>query len=265
MAEFEGRQFSRGSEEVVEELRREFLDETEESLRSLDVALDAARHGRKPMAELIADVRRVALPLRGQAANFGVRLLGTVAHRLEDYLSNARSQISIDAVDDLQVFVDILLDITTGRVGGDVDPADIVRRLPAKPYSFDVRDIEVRNIEVMLVMLHSAQTHYVERELQQCGYRVTLCANAFDALPLAVRTKPDLIIISAVMPELSGIDLAVAFSSMPATRNIPTALITSLDKDDEQLKFLPLRMPVIFKGPSFGDDLYRTLDSLFLI
>ena len=72
-------------------------------------------------------------------------------------------------------------------------------------------------------------------------------------------------IISAMVPELSGINFAIAFAAMPATRNIPTAIITSLSADDDYLKFLPRKVPVIFKGPSFGDDLYRTLDSLFLI
>ena len=67
------------------------------------------------------------------------------------------------------------------------------------------------------------------------------------------------------MPELSGIDLAVALSAMPATRNIPCALITSLDPEDEYLKFLPGRVPVIHKGPSFGDDLADALSALFLI
>ncbi|KAF0115696.1 MAG: CheY-like receiver [Rhodospirillaceae bacterium] len=83
-AEWEGRLFSRGSEEVVEELRQEFLDELEDNLRELDVSLDATRRGNKPVADLIVEIRKFALPLRGQSANFGVRLLGTVALRFED-------------------------------------------------------------------------------------------------------------------------------------------------------------------------------------
>ncbi|KAF0115697.1 MAG: CheY-like receiver [Rhodospirillaceae bacterium] len=165
----------------------------------------------------------------------------------------------------MQVFIDTLLDIRSGKILWDTEAGDVVRKLPAKPISFDPTTIEIRNIEVLLVMLHSAQTHYVERELQQCGYRVSICSHPFEALPLAVRTRPDLVIISAMMPELSGIDLAIALAAMPATRNISTAIITSLSADDEYLKFLPRQVPVIFKGPSFGDDLYRTLDRLFLI
>ena len=101
--------------------------------------------------------------------------------------------------------------------------------------------------------------------MQQCGYRITNVTTTFEALPLIIRTKPDMVIISAIMPELSGIDLAVALASMPATRNIPTALITSLDPDDDYLKLLPQAVPVIKKGPSFGDDLAEALSHLFII
>lgn len=264
-SEFEGRAYAKGAEDVVEELRREFIDETIEFLNALDVALDAARHGRRTAPEVIADIHRVALSLRGQAVNVGFRLLGTLAHRLEDYLANARNELSVRAIDDLQAFVDLMMEVVTGKIPMEADPSEVVRRLPAKLVNFNLAEIEIRNIEVMLVMLHGAQTHYVERELQQCGYRVSICSNTFDALALAVRTKPELIIVSAVMPELSGIDAVVALASMPSTRNIPTALITSLDADDELLKLVPKRVPVIRKGPSFGDDLFRTLDNLFLI
>lgn len=263
--DIDGRQYARGTEDIVAQLRREFLDDAEEMLCALDVSLDSARQGRKPLSELTAEVRRVALILKNQSGNSGIRLLATVAVRLEDYLSNVRSEISERAIDELQKFVDILIEIIAGHVAPDIDPAELVRTLPPKYVTFDIGEVAFRNIEVLLVMLHSAQSHFVERELQQCGYRVAVVTSTFEALPLVVRTKPDLVIASAMMPELSGIDLAAALAAMPATRNIPTALITSLDADDEKLKMLPKHMPIIFKGPSFGDDLFKTLDRLFLI
>ncbi len=255
--------YAGGVEEVVEELRREFFDEAAELLQHLDVSLDAARHGRKPANELIAEIRRVAIPLRGQANTYGARLIGTVARRMEDYLANV-GDLSAQAFEDLQVFVDTLVDLVEGRMPLDTDAADAVRRLPAKR-GLDLDDIEVRDVEVMLVMLHGTATRIVEREMQQCGYRITTVTSTFEALPLIVRTKPEMVIISAVMPELGGIDLAIALAAMPATRNVSTALITSLDDDDEYLRLLPESVPVIHKGPSFGDDIAEALSRLFLI
>ena len=54
-------------------------------------------------------------------------------------------------------------------------------------------------------MHHGAATHFVEREMQECGYRISTCTSTLDALPLIIRTKPDLVIISAMMPELSAL------------------------------------------------------------
>ena len=255
--------YAKGEEEFVETLRQEFLANALEDLRSLDVALDAARNGRKPLGEVFTEVRRLTLPLRGQAPNFGARLIGIVAHRLEDYLAGMKEPPP-RTVEDLQTFVDTLIAIIEGEIPFDADSSEIVRRLPSKP-GFDAGDIKVQEIEVMLVMLHGTATRIVEREMQQCGYRITHVTSTFDALPLIVRTRPDMVIISAMMPELEGIDLAIALASMPATRNVPTSIITSLDPDDDYLKLLPKAVPVIKKGPSFGDDFAEALSQLFII
>jgi CheY-like chemotaxis protein len=89
--------------------------------------------------------------------------------------------------------------------------------------------------------------------------------NVFEALPTIVRTKPDLVVISGVMQELNGIDLAIGLSAMPATRNVPIALITALGDDDSYLSLLPENVPIIRKGASFADDLFEALDNMFLI
>jgi len=255
--------------EVVEQLRREFIDETNETLQSLDVTLDAGRNGHQTHSDIVTAFRRVALVLRGQAANFGFGSLSTLAHRMNEYLAAAPLPLPPRAWDDLQNFLDLmqgLIDGTQTAEGStpDTDASELVRRLPRK-LGFDLGDIQVRNVEVMLVMTPGAQTHFVERELQQCGYRVSMVSDTILAFAMVTQIKPDLVIVSAVMPGLDGIDLAIALTSMPSTRNIPMAVITSLDPNDDRLKLLPRKVPILQKGPSFGDDLFTALDNLFLI
>ena len=168
-------------------------------------------------------------------------------------------------IEAIRTHLDLVSDILEGRISPDADAAQVVRTLPARPSSFSVDDLDIRNVEVMLVMLYGAQTRYVEREMQQCGYRVTIVTSTISALEQAIFTKPDLIIINAVMPGLSGIDLAVALQAMPQTRNTPSALITSFEPGDEQLRFLPERVPIIRKGKTFGDDLAEALSYHFLL
>lgn len=249
---------------VVDELRQEFVDEAVETLQGLDVVLDAGRHGHTGEDAVVDAFRRAAVRLRGPAGNFGMRAMATVCHRLDDYLTHAPPALPPRVWDDLQRFVDLMLNLVSGEGAAEVESAALVRSLPPR-LGFELGDIQVRSVEVLLVMPHGAQTRYVERELQQCGYRVSVLDDTIEAFGQVVQSKPDLIVISALMPHLDGIDLAMGLAAMPSTRNIPIAVITSLDPGDERLALLPKKIPVVHKGSSFGDDLFTALDSLFLI
>jgi len=128
-----------------------------------------------------------------------------------------------------------------------------------------VDDNETVDVEVMLVMLHSSQATFVEREMQACGYRTLIVTSPFEAFEQVVRTRPDMVIVSAVLSGLSGIDLATALATMPETRNTPVAVLTSLDDNDENLNLLPKSVPVIRKGEAFGDDLAKAMSHHFLL
>ncbi|MBF0166002.1 MAG: Hpt domain-containing protein [Alphaproteobacteria bacterium] len=255
--------YANGVEEIVAEMRATFLEEAADQLRSLELLLSEVRHDRQPLENLVREVRRFALTLKAQSATLDVKAVAALGHRLEDYFAEAK-YLPPRVLDDVQNFIEIALDLVEGGAARETDPAALVRRLPAK-IGIEIGDIQVRNVEILLVMLHGTATHYVERELQQCGYRTILATSTLEAIPMILHTKPDMVIISAVMPELSGIDLAIGLASMPGTRNTPTALITSLAVDDDYLKLVPRKVPVIRKGPSFGDDLAQALDQLFLI
>src|SRR3546814_19867409 len=99
----------------------------------------------------------------------------------------------------------------------------------------------------------------VERELAACGYRVSTVLDPFEALELILDTRPDLVLTAMVMPRLTGVDLACALSAMPATRDIPTAVLTSLEPNHPDLSALPLGAGLIRRGPRFGDDLAPVL------
>lgn len=255
--------YAKGVGQIVDQLRMEFIDEVKESLSTLTFLIDEVRHERSELPDLVAAVQRTALSIKGQAHNYEIPALATVALRAEDYLANVKFYPP-RTLDDIQTFVDTMVDVSEKSDDEEIDISKLVRGLPAK-VRLDDTILEVRNVEVLLVMHHGAATHFVEREMQECGYRISTCTSTLDALPLIIRTKPDLVIISAMMPELSGIDLASGLAGMPATRNIPTALITSLPSDDPYLQLLNKRVPIIHKSASFGDDLADALSKLFLI
>lgn len=93
--------------ELASNLRQEFIDESLESVHALDVDMAEVEHGRRPLSDVLQPIRRLALVLRGQASNLGMRVLGTVAHRLEDYLANVKV-LPPRALGDLRRFLDVL-------------------------------------------------------------------------------------------------------------------------------------------------------------
>ena len=255
-------QFSIGDAESG--MLQEFCDEVSDQISQIDGMLDDVSKKRKTVKELHFVVQQFALLLNRQSESETHRLYSIVGKRFEDFLNNV-SDLTPQSVSDVRRFLIFLEDMLSGRVALDRDPSEIVRMLPAKGLYAGEEEIEVRSIEVMLVMAKGTGTRFVEREIQQCGYRVSTVNNTFEALPMIVRTKPDMVIVSAVMPEFNGIELAIGLVTMPATRNVPLALITSLDGDDEYLGLLPEGVPIIRKGDSFGDDLFKALDDKFLI
>ncbi len=247
---------------ITIELREEFIDATKDELINLDDQFAALHEGKISNRKLTVAIKRAIIPIPGQASGYDMHHLATIALRFEDFLEDIKNNNSYAS--DCQIFIDMMMDILEGNISHDVNMAELVRKLPVRT-SFNVEDIEIRNVEILLVMPHDTSAHFVEREMHACGYRTTTITGTFDALAQIVQTQPDMVIISALMPYLNGIDLAVALQNMPSTRNIPCALITSLDKDATHLQFLPDSVPIIKKGASFGDDLVDALSSSFLL
>lgn len=244
------------SAEMIEYMRQDFLDSTRDKLHGIEQKLSE---------ESDLDALRYAIfEIKGQARNFGMSLLGTIALRLEDYL-NAIDEVSDWSEPAIRAFLDVMTSVISGGIAEDEDPSLIVRGLPARPRVLGVDDNDILDVDVMLVMEHSAQTTFVERELQACGYRTNIISSPFEAFEQVVRVRPDMVIVSAVLPDLSGIDLATALSTMPETRNTPVAILTSLGEDTAPLALLPKSVPVIHRGDSFGDDLARAMSHHFLL
>ena len=244
------------SEEMIEYMRQDFLDNTGERILLFEQSLSQA-------ADIDA-LRYFAFEVKGQARNFGMTLLGLIAARLEDYL-NALDQVSDWSAGGVNAFLDTMRSAIDGGIADDADPSLVVRGLPARPRVLGVDNNNILDVEVTLVMEHTSQTGYVEREMQACGYRTTIVTSPFEAFESIVRTRPDLVIVAAVLPGLSGIDLATALATMPETRNTPVAVLTSLEDDEGNLSLLPKSVPVIHKGDSFGDDLAKAMSHHFLL
>lgn len=236
------------------QIETEFEEEVRDILDSTDVLIGNLRSKVAPAAEGLAQIRRDMLNVEMRGSTLDQPLVTIVAHRLGEYLAELK-ELSDAQLDDVQAFLDNIRRAMEGKVEV-AQSAKVVRSLPAKVVgNFNPADVKISNVEVLLVIGDKATSRIVERELAACGYRSCTVRSPFQAIEMAVRTQPDMVIAAGVLDDLSGVDLANAFSAMPTTRDLPVAILTSYSWGHSSLENLPSRVPIIRKGPNFGDDL----------
>jgi CheY-like chemotaxis protein len=248
---------SETTDPLAERIKSEFLDEARDIVNEIEVMLGNLRSGSGDPKTALSWMRRYFLNLRVGGRSVNLPAIDLIVHRLEDYVSDVEA-LSLKQIEDIQHFVDRLREALEAPSIDSGDLRQVVRDLPMRR-TFEISDITFLDVEIMLVSADRTLARFVERELQACGYRVVNVAKSFEAIELAVRSTPDMIICSGLLDELTGIDLACAFASMPTTSKIPFAILTSFGWSHPLLDRLPPRAAIIRKGPMFGDDLAEAL------
>ena len=68
------------------------------------------------------------------------------------------------------------------------------------------------------------------------GYEVVTAGDGEEALAVAVREKPDLILSDVMMPKISGFDMLDILRNTPETANIHVIMMTALSADDQRAR-----------------------------
>lgn len=90
---------------------------------------------------------------------------------------------------------------------------------------------------ILLVDDEPANLH-VLRQVLQDEYHLIFAKNGADAIRLAAREHPDLILLDVMMPGMSGFEACAALKACEDTRRIPVIFVTALrDADDEAKGF----------------------------
>ena len=104
--------------------------------------------------------------------------------------------------------------------GSEIDPAD-----PARPLILVVED------EPAVVTLLSYN-------LRKQGYRVEAAADGHEALARVAETRPDLVLLDWMMPNLSGIEVCRQLRRNPSTRDLPVIMLTARAEDQDAIRGL---------------------------
>ena len=77
------------------------------------------------------------------------------------------------------------------------------------------------------------------------GYEVVSASDGEEALAVAVRERPDLILADVMMPKISGFDMLDILRNTPETANIRVIMMTALSSEQDRAR-----------GESLGCDRY---------
>jgi CheY-like chemotaxis protein len=80
-----------------------------------------------------------------------------------------------------------------------------------------------------------AEDHTDSREalgalLQAFGFHVVLAVNGAEAVDMARRDRPDLILMDVMMPAVDGLEATRRIRGFPETRHIPIITLTAMDQ-----------------------------------
>jgi putative two-component system response regulator len=78
----------------------------------------------------------------------------------------------------------------------------------------------------------------LKRQMEGDGYTVLAAENGREAIALAERALPDVVLLDALMPVMDGFRVAETLKAGPATRNIPIIMVTALDDRESRLRAL---------------------------
>ena len=172
-------------------------------------------------------------------------------------------------IEDIQIFVDKTRDFSTSEFDqNSISGEELARALPQYQHRQD-NDVALSlkteiSIEAMLVIPDRLSSQLFERELISAGLRTTAISNPFQSFEMAVRTKPDIIVASAVMQGINGANLLASLAAMPETNNISLCLLTTFERGHNELKGLPDKAKLVHKS-SFKEDLLSALKDSDLI
>jgi CheY-like chemotaxis protein len=82
--------------------------------------------------------------------------------------------------------------------------------------------------KILIVDDNRTTLKLLEKRLTDAGYRVILANNGRDAVFLAGKEQPDLIISDVEMPRMDGGEVAKALRESPNTKHIPLFFFTGL-------------------------------------
>ena len=111
----------------------------------------------------------------------------------------------------------------------------------------------------------AVQVEYLARLLARDGHIVFRARDGAEALDVAAREQPDLVLLDVMMPERSGFEVCRAMKTDPATRLIPVVLVTALQESADKIHGIEAGADDFLSKPVNAHELLARVRSLLRI
>jgi DNA-binding response OmpR family regulator len=120
--------------------------------------------------------------------------------------------------------------------------------------------------KILLVEDDTSLAAVYKSRLELEGFEIREVNNGEDALSAAVEFKPDLVLLDAMMPKISGFDVLDILRNTPETTNIRVIMLTALSqpKDKERAESLGVDDYLVKSQVVIGDVVERVKHHLGL-
>ena len=125
---------------------------------------------------------------------------------------------------------------------------------------------EIVKKKILLVEDDTALAAVYRSRLEFEGFEINEVHNGEDALSAAISFKPDLVLLDAMMPKISGFDVLDILRNTPETTNIRVIMLTALSqpKDKERAEQLGVDDYLVKSEVVIGDVVARVKHHLGL-
>jgi CheY-like chemotaxis protein len=101
-----------------------------------------------------------------------------------------------------------------------------------------------------------------EAKLKQGGFSVLTAADGEEALKVACKERPDLILLDLIMPKMQGFEVLRALKKIDATASIPVIILSNLSQESDRTRCLEAGAVAYFVKANLSlHELVKTVES----
>ncbi|MBM3600732.1 MAG: response regulator [Alphaproteobacteria bacterium] len=102
----------------------------------------------------------------------------------------------------------------------------------------------------------------VEFKLTRRGHQVVSATDGASALDVATRERPDLVVLDAMMPALSGVEVLRRLSENADTASIPVVMLTARRREQDVVEALKLGARKYLVKPFMPEELMARIEAI---